>query len=63
MSEGDEIEIDLTGGHLWNRTTGYEVDLPPMAPETLRLIEDGGIKSYTQRILRERREAAQSSTS
>ena len=60
VSEGDEIEIDLTGGHLWNRTNGYETDLPPMAPETLRLIEDGGIKAYTQRILRERREGAPS---
>lgn len=63
VSEGDEIEINLSQGRLWNRTTGYEVDLPPMAPETLRLIEDGGIRAYTQRILRERREAAQASTS
>lgn len=63
VSEGDEIELDLTQGRLWNRTNGYEADLPPMAPETLRLIDDGGIRAYTQRILRERREAAQSSAS
>ena len=60
VREGDEIEIDLSQGHLWNRRSGYEADLPPMAPELLRLIEDGGIKAYTQRILRERREAAAS---
>ena len=58
VQEGDPIEIDLTLGRLWNRRSGYEVDLPPMAPEMLRLIEDGGIMAYTQRILRERREGA-----
>jgi hypothetical protein len=29
-----------------------------MAPESLRLIQDGGIANYTRRILEERRKAA-----
>jgi hypothetical protein len=29
-----------------------------MAPESLRLIQDGGIANYTRRILDERRKAA-----
>jgi 3-isopropylmalate/(R)-2-methylmalate dehydratase small subunit len=55
--QGDELEVDLAGGFLKNLRTGYEVSLPPMAPESLRLIEDGGIANYTRRILEERRMA------
>lgn len=57
IGEGDNVSIDLTDGKLRNLTTGFEVDLPRMAPELLRLIEDGGIGAYTRRIL-EAREAA-----
>jgi hypothetical protein len=32
--------------------------LPPMAPESLKLIEDGGIANYTRRVLEQRRAAA-----
>ncbi len=62
VQEGDEIEIDMSLGRLVNRRSGFEADLPPIAPELLRLIEDGGLKAYTQRILRERREAASQQT-
>jgi len=58
VTEGDELEIDLAKGLLRNLQTGYEARLPPMAPESLRLIEDGGIANYTRRILEERRKAA-----
>ncbi len=54
---GDELEVDLAKGILRNLRTGYEARLPPMAPESLRLIEDGGIANYTRRILEERRKA------
>ena len=57
-TEGDELEIDLAQGLLRNLRTGYEARLPPMAPESLRLIEDGGIANYTRRVLEERRKAA-----
>jgi 3-isopropylmalate/(R)-2-methylmalate dehydratase small subunit len=55
---GDEIEIDLAQGYIRNRRSGYEARLPPMAPESLKLIEDGGIANYTRRVLAERRKAA-----
>jgi len=58
VTAGDEFEIDLAEGTLRNLRTGYEASLPPMAPESLRLIQDGGIANYTRRVLEERRKAA-----
>ena len=55
IREGDEIEIDLSAGHLRNLRSGYETRLPPMAAESLKLIQDGGIASYTRRVLAQRR--------
>jgi 3-isopropylmalate/(R)-2-methylmalate dehydratase small subunit len=55
--QGDEIEIDLASRRFCNLRSGYEARLPPMAPESLRLIQDGGIANYTRRILNERRAA------
>src|ERR1700720_4541930 len=57
VKQGDEIEIDLANGTIRNLRSGYEARLPPMAPESLRLIEDGGIANYTRRVLNERRAA------
>jgi 3-isopropylmalate/(R)-2-methylmalate dehydratase small subunit len=57
IRQGDEIEIDLAGGTIRNLRSGYEVRLPPMASESLRLIEDGGIANYTRRVLEQRRRA------
>jgi 3-isopropylmalate/(R)-2-methylmalate dehydratase small subunit len=57
IQQGDLIEIDLSAGWLRNLRSGYEVRLPPMAPESLKLIEDGGIANYTRRVLEERRSA------
>ena len=55
VTQGDEIEIDLAQSYIRNLRSGYEGRLPPMAPESLRLIQDGGIANYTRRILEERR--------
>jgi len=57
IQQGDLIEIDLSGGQIRNLRSGYEARLPPMAPESLKLIEDGGIANYTRRVLEERRRA------
>jgi 3-isopropylmalate/(R)-2-methylmalate dehydratase small subunit len=57
VTEGDEIEIDLANGLIRNLRSGYEARLPPMAPESLKLIEDGGIANYTRRVLEQRRAA------
>jgi 3-isopropylmalate/(R)-2-methylmalate dehydratase small subunit len=58
VTQGDEIEIDLAQGFIRNLKSGYEARLPPMAAESLRLIQDGGIANYTRRVLQERRKAA-----
>ena len=58
IKQGDEIEIDLAKGYVRNLRSGFEARLPPMAPESLKLIEDGGIANYTRRVLEERRKAA-----
>jgi len=58
VNQGDEIEIDLAQGFIRNLRSRYEARLPPMAPESLRLIQDGGIANYTRRVLEERRKAA-----
>lgn len=63
VTEGDLIEVDLLEGHLKNITTGYETRLPPLSPEALRMMKDGGIKAYTKRILEERRAAATATAS
>ena len=58
VNQGDEIEIDLAQGFIRNWRSRYEARLPPMARESLRLIQDGGIANYTRRVLEERRKAA-----
>ncbi len=58
VTQGDDIEIDLAQGFIRNLQSGYEARLPPMAPESLRLIQDGGIANYTRRVLEERRKAS-----
>ena len=54
---GDTIEIDLAQGFIRNLRSKYEARLPPMAPESLTLIQDGGIANYTRRVLEQRRAA------
>lgn len=55
--EGEELDIDLVAGTLRNVASDYQAKLAPMAPESLRMIEDGGIANYTRRILAERKHA------
>jgi 3-isopropylmalate/(R)-2-methylmalate dehydratase small subunit len=42
VEEGDELEIDLSRGVIRNTRNGYEARLPPMAPESLKLLERAG---------------------
>jgi 3-isopropylmalate dehydratase small subunit len=58
VHEGDVVEVDLVMGHLRNLTSGYETRLPPLAAESLKMMRDGGIKTYTKRVLQERKTAA-----
>ena len=55
IQQEDMIEINLSEGWIRNRRSGFEARLPPMAPESLKLIEEGGIANYTRRVLEQRR--------
>ena len=55
IQQGDINEINLSEGWIRNRRSGFEARLPPMAPESLKLIEEGGIANYTRRVLEQRR--------
>jgi len=57
VATDDELAIDLTASTLKNLRSGFATRLAPMAPESLRLLADGGIIGYTRRILAERRAA------
>jgi 3-isopropylmalate/(R)-2-methylmalate dehydratase small subunit len=57
--EGDVLEIELGRGTIKVVRSGYVGRIPPMAAESLRLIEDGGIANYTRRVLEQRRAAQQ----
>jgi len=57
VEEGHELEVDLATGSIRNLTTGYEAHIPPMAPELLKLLSEGGLIEYTRRELRARRAA------
>lgn len=51
VSEGDILEVDLSRGRIHNLTTGYKSTVPSMAPELLKLLQDGGLIEYTRREL------------
>jgi 3-isopropylmalate/(R)-2-methylmalate dehydratase small subunit len=57
--QGDVLEIDLGQGTVKVMRSGYVGRIPPMAAESLKLIEDGGIANYTKRVLEQRRAANQ----
>ncbi len=54
VEEGDEIEADLIKGLVRNRTNGFEARIVPLAPELLKLLNNGGIADYTRQVLAER---------
>jgi methanogen homoaconitase small subunit len=58
VEQGDQLEIDLERGTIKIPRTGYVGRVPPMAAESLQLIQDGGIANYTRRVLERRRASA-----
>lgn len=57
INAGDLIEIDLENGLIRNLQSGFEAKLPAMAPESLKLLQVGGIANYTRSVLEQRRAA------
>ena len=51
--EGDEIEIDITGGQIRNHTKGECYSLVSFPPFLQELISKGGLKEYVKEKMRE----------
>lgn len=48
---GDELEVDLEGGRIRNRTTGEELACEPVPPFLMALIRDGGLLPHLEKRL------------
>jgi 3-isopropylmalate/(R)-2-methylmalate dehydratase small subunit len=46
IDEGDEVEIDLEGGVIRNRTTGEDIPFAPLPSVMARLLADGGLAAH-----------------
>ena len=53
VSEGDSLEIDLTGGKVVNATTGKELDFVPMPEFMVEVLGEGGLVTYIKNHLDE----------
>ena len=48
ISEMDELEIDLSGGIIFNRTNGLRLKMKPM-PIMLKILKDGGLVAHIKK--------------
>ena len=48
ISAGDEVEVDLAGGKIENKTTGQEFQARPFPPFMQELINAGGLVPYVR---------------
>ena len=53
VSEGDSLEIDLTGGKVVNATTGVELDFVPLPGFMVEVLDEGGLVTYIRNHLDE----------
>jgi len=49
VSEGDELEIDLTGGKVVNVTTGKELEFMPLPEFMVEVLTEGGLVPYLKK--------------
>lgn len=49
IQQGDELELDLTGGKIRNSVTGQVWPAAPLDPRAVELIEAGGLVPYLKR--------------
>jgi len=50
--EGDQLEVDFTGGKVVNKNTSKEYTFKSLPPFLLKLMEAGGLVEYTKRSLK-----------
>ena len=53
VSEGDSLEIDLTGGKVVNATTGKELVFVPLPDFMVEVLDEGGLVTYIRNHLDE----------
>ncbi len=53
VSEGDSLEIDLTGGKVVNATTGKELEVVPLPEFLVEVLDEGGLVTYIRNHLDE----------
>ncbi|HKZ47603.1 MAG TPA: 3-isopropylmalate dehydratase [Thermoplasmata archaeon] len=49
IDEGDDLELDLTGGKIVDRTKGITLPFPPLPPTMARILEEGGLVAYIEK--------------
>ena len=49
IDDGDELDIDLEGGIVHDRTKKVELKFPPLPPVMARILEEGGLVEYIKR--------------
>ena len=53
VSEGDSLEVDLTGGKVVNATTGKELEFVPLPGFMVEVLDEGGLVTYIRNHLNE----------
>jgi 3-isopropylmalate/(R)-2-methylmalate dehydratase small subunit len=51
IREGDELDVDLERGQVWNRTTGEELSCEAIPPFLMTIIRDGGLLPHLEKKL------------
>lgn len=48
ISDGDELEIDASSGHIRNLTNGAAIACPPLPPSMAKILARGGLVEYVR---------------
>ncbi|MBI4301504.1 MAG: 3-isopropylmalate dehydratase small subunit [Chloroflexi bacterium] len=49
IGEGDELEVDLAAGTIYDRTKDLHLSFTPIPPVMLRILEEGGLVPYIKK--------------
>jgi len=49
IEEGDELEVDLEGGVVRNKSRGLEIPTSPLPTVMVRILDDGGLMPHIQK--------------
>lgn len=49
INEGDELEVDLAAGVIYDKTKDIKLSFPPLPPVMRRILDDGGLIAHIQK--------------